>query len=222
MPKPQYSGPWRRIRKTILQRDLHTCQIQGPNCTQHATQVDHITPVAHGGAWYDPNNLRAACPNCNNQRPANQRNEQWRNTPTHITLIYGPPSAGKTTYVNKHRKPGEMVIDYDTIAQALGSPDTHGHDTIHESVNAARNAVLRTVRQGKVKTPRVWIISSNPNAPTIFPYHDTVLIDPGLEQTLAQAKAAGRPHQWLQLIRNWYQEEHTKTATNQTPNSRRW
>ena len=114
------------------------------------------------------------------------------------------------------------MIDYDTIAQALGSPDTHGHDTIHESVNAARNAVLRTVRQGKVKTPRVWIISSNPNAPTIFPYHDTVLIDPGLEQTLAQAKAAGRPHQWLQLIRNWYQEEHTKTATNQTPNSRRW
>ena len=66
--KPQYSGPWKKIRLEILKRDDHRCQIRGPGCTGQAEEVDHILPVSMGGEWYDHDNLRAACARCNNAR----------------------------------------------------------------------------------------------------------------------------------------------------------
>ena len=68
MRKPHYGGPWRTIRKQILERDRGICQIAAPGCTIAANQVDHILPVSRGGSWWDPANLRAACPRCNNGR----------------------------------------------------------------------------------------------------------------------------------------------------------
>ena len=60
-----YGGKWPTVRRRILDRDNHTCQIGLLGCTTTATCVDHITPVAWGGEWYAPENLRAACHNCN-------------------------------------------------------------------------------------------------------------------------------------------------------------
>ena len=65
--KAVYGGQWPRVRKQILERDNHTCQIALPGCTVAANTVDHIQPVALGGAWYDADNLRAACKHCNGE-----------------------------------------------------------------------------------------------------------------------------------------------------------
>jgi len=70
MRKAHYAGPWRTIRKQILERDGYICQIQAAGCTLAANQVDHIVPVSKGGPWWDTANLRAACPRCNNGRNA--------------------------------------------------------------------------------------------------------------------------------------------------------
>ena len=63
--KQVYGGPWRRIRQQVLERDQHQCQIRQQGCTRIATTVDHIQPLALGGEWYEPTNLRAACSYCN-------------------------------------------------------------------------------------------------------------------------------------------------------------
>ncbi len=68
MSKPQYGGPWKRIRQEILERDGYVCQIRGQRCTVTAEHVDHIVPVYLGGPWYDHGNLRAACARCNTSR----------------------------------------------------------------------------------------------------------------------------------------------------------
>jgi hypothetical protein len=36
-----------------------------------------------------------------------------------ITLVAGPPAAGKTTYVAQRAQPGDMVLDWDVILSAL-------------------------------------------------------------------------------------------------------
>ena len=213
MAKPQYSGPWQRIRKTILQRDLHTCQIQSPNCTQHATQVDHIVPVHQGGAWYDPTNLRAACANCNNQR--NQPNNRWQNHTTQITLVTGPPAAGKKEYVKKHAKDTDLVIDYDDIAQALGAKPGNNH--LHDAVSTARNALLTALRQARLKVDRAWIISSNPDASRVFPHHKLVTIDPGKDKAISNAIRSSRGDHVISLIEQWYTR-----GTVQSTHSRDW
>jgi 5-methylcytosine-specific restriction endonuclease McrA len=60
-----YDAAWERIRLEILVRDGYRCRIGGPGCTIRATTVDHIVPLALGGARLDPANLRAACGHCN-------------------------------------------------------------------------------------------------------------------------------------------------------------
>jgi hypothetical protein len=55
---------WKRIRKSILERDRYECQIRGPKCSGVASSVDHIVPHALGGDD-TASNLRAACKPCN-------------------------------------------------------------------------------------------------------------------------------------------------------------
>ena len=202
--KPQYSGPWRRIRAQVLERDGGLCQIRGPRCTGTADAVDHIIPVASGGPWFDPANLRAACTTCNNGRIASQRNEAWRTARTRIALIVGPPAAGKTTYVNDNRNPGDLVVDYDAIAVALGGDHALTSNDLHGATMAARNAVLNKLRQGKLNVARCWLISANPRAEQMFPYHTVIKVDPGIDVVLSRLTAAGHGEEQARLVREWY------------------
>lgn len=79
---------WRNFRAGILARDRYLCTIKSNGCAGAAPleggHVDHITPLAMGGAKYDPNNARAACEHCNTSRrmrlteePAPRRVSNW-------------------------------------------------------------------------------------------------------------------------------------------------
>lgn len=205
MAKYPYNGPWPRIRLSILERDGWACQIRGRNCTRTADQVDHIVPLEAGGAPYDPANLRAACRRCNvGRRNQLHTNEGWRNARTHITLVYGPPGAGKSTYVQQNKQPGDLVVDYDLLGAALGSPDRYTHQDIHQTINAARNAVIAKIRMGESGAQRVWIISTNPAAPTMFPHHEAIRIDPGHETAKDRAEHGGRTPSAMKLLDDWY------------------
>ncbi len=65
--KPYQNAAWRRLRVKILERDGYLCQIRLDECTNVATCVDHIMPVAISdpSTYHDPDNLRAACKRCN-------------------------------------------------------------------------------------------------------------------------------------------------------------
>ena len=78
--KPQYEGPWRKVRAQVLERDGHRCQIKAPGCLGIANEVDHIQPVSMGGEWYDEENLRASCQPCNlarNRKAKSTASRQW-------------------------------------------------------------------------------------------------------------------------------------------------
>jgi 5-methylcytosine-specific restriction protein A len=69
-----WTAAYRRLRRLVLDRDRHECQIRGPRCTRYATVVDHIVDRADGGAVYDVENMRAACARCNGWRAAERTN----------------------------------------------------------------------------------------------------------------------------------------------------
>lgn len=56
---------WQRIRVGILARDDHTCYL---GCGRAAVEVDHVIPVAEGGARTDPINLAAICLRCHKRK----------------------------------------------------------------------------------------------------------------------------------------------------------
>src|SRR5215217_2640653 len=78
-----------------------------------------------------------------------------------ITVITGPPTAGKTTYIQRHAQLGDVVVDMDALAVALGSTHTHNHPPhIRAVAIAARKAAVETV----VKLgARAWVIDTAPS-----------------------------------------------------------
>jgi hypothetical protein len=205
----------------VLQRDNYRCQIRGRRCLGSANEVDHIVPIVAGGAMYDPANLRAACKPCNSGRVSAERAQDgWKRAQTRITLVYGPPASGKSTLVNERKQPGDLVVDYDAIAESLGSDTSHGHsDAINDAASSARNALLRKLRRGESKADRAWIISANPAAVSMFPHHVAILCDPGQDEVHRRAVAAGRPPKWHQIINSWYAGV---SKVDQPPGRRPW
>jgi 5-methylcytosine-specific restriction protein A len=71
-----YDAAWRLVRRRVLDRDGHRCQIRLPGCEGSANTVDHITPLAHGGARLDEGNLRASCTRCNSRLGGSTRRKE--------------------------------------------------------------------------------------------------------------------------------------------------
>jgi hypothetical protein len=185
---------WRVVRLVILERDGYVCQVRGPHCSVAATEVDHIVPVADGGLVFDPQNLRASCRNCNTGRAQAQKAEDgWRRSSTQIVLVCGPPGVCDqlSDYVASHATPGDLIIDYRSIAAAVGGR--------HEDVTKLRNSLLMKVRRGETQAARAWITSTNVKAEDFFPHHESVVIDPGREEL-----ERSQPLALLGFIDNWY------------------
>lgn len=72
--RSQLPANWPAIRRAVLTRDDHTCQIRGPRCAHTATEVDHIGDNLN----HDPANLRAACQPCHARRTATQGHDAMR------------------------------------------------------------------------------------------------------------------------------------------------
>lgn len=124
-----------------------------------------------------------------------------------ITVIVGPPCAGKSTYITERKADGDVVIDFDKLAQALGSTQPHAApEPVREVAFAARKAGIGRVMDGV--DADAWIIHTSPWPGQLTSYQeagaDVVVLDPGLDECLARAAADERPEGTEDAIRQWY------------------
>ena len=66
-----YGAAWERLRREVLAQAGRVCQLAGPGCTHHATQVDHVVPRSQGGAD-TLDNLQAVCAACHATKTGRQ------------------------------------------------------------------------------------------------------------------------------------------------------
>ena len=218
MPVRWDGGPWPRIRKAILVRDGYQCRIRGPKCTGTATTVDHIVPRQQAPHLvYEPSNLRAACSVCNSGRRPAGYDQGWQHARTRINLVIGPPGAGKSTYVAENARPGHLTIDYDRLGAAMGAG---GAASAHSDVQVARNALLRALQRGRLDAPVAWLVSSNPKAEQLFPFHRVIVVDPGLTEIEAHDLGPDGERR-LGLAKRWYAARTATTEQASRP-SRDW
>lgn len=142
-----------------------------------------------------------------------------------ITVVLGPPCAGKSTFVAESAADGDVVVDFDKLATALGSKTAHDAPYAIRSVaHAARQAAIDLILAGIDSDS--WIIHSSPTPEAMACYEAAGArieeIDPGIAVCLARASENDRPAWTESAINRWYAGEKragglmlTKNATIQ-------
>lgn len=148
-----------------------------------------------------------------------------------LTVVIGPPAAGKSTWVGEHAKRGDLVIDFDKLALALAGPDADPHDhppALMAVTRAARTAAIGAALKQASRTD-VYIIHSNPSAERMADYQRAgarvVTVDPGRDVVRERCKTE-RPARMFAAIDAWYKEHSGRAevplATLGTVTSRDW
>jgi len=89
MRDPRYgTAAWQKLRKAVLARDGHVCQIRGPRCRGYATSVHHLIPSSHAPElFWEPSHLVAACGRCNYGDGSRVAAQNTRQTIEHLRAL---------------------------------------------------------------------------------------------------------------------------------------
>ena len=124
-----------------------------------------------------------------------------------IHVIIGAPCSGKSTYVRENAKAGDLRVDYDLIAQALGAENSHqAEGIIKQAAFDAREGAIKTALADT--SAESWIIHTSPSEDHMKVYEeagaDFVRLDPGYDVCIERARADERPQQTIDGIEKWY------------------
>lgn len=136
-----------------------------------------------------------------------------------LNVVTGPPCAGKSTYVEEHRNPGSVVVDFDKLAVALGAESDHRCDgDVYRAAQVARSAVIRACREFQ----EAWVIHTSLDAHSRKAFAGAVFhdLDPGMDECIRRARADGRPNGTESEIAAWYSGGQTGPSSQPKENVR--
>lgn len=135
-----------------------------------------------------------------------------------IHAILGPPCSGKSTYVAEHRQKGDVVIDFDKLAQAFGSDEKHAApDAVKEVTFKAREAAIEHVCKEDVEA---WIIHTRPTEKQRELYDaagaEFVEMDTDMETCLERCESDQRPEGTEDIIRDYFKRKKGRAMYRKT------
>lgn len=124
-----------------------------------------------------------------------------------IHVVIGPPCSGKSTYVQEHRKKGDIVVDFDRLCQALGSDEKHSApDNIKQVAFTGRGAIILDIC---TNDREAWIIHTNPTEKQLEMYEkagaEFIEMDTDLETCLERCEADNRPPGTAEIIKQYFE-----------------
>ena len=133
-----------------------------------------------------------------------------------LHIITGAPCSGKSTYVREHAKGGDVIVDFDVIAHALGSEVDHqAEGMVRECAFKARSAVIGHLVEHADEC-EAWIIHSDPADWQREAYEkvgaEFIDLDTDMETCLERAVEDERPDGEEQAIRDWFARHDEKGA----------
>ena len=132
----------------------------------------------------------------------------------HVTVVCGPPCAGKTTWVAEHAQPGDTVLDIDTIAKLRGSDREHQHEgRFYRLAQTEFDALCDRIAADPTRS--AWVIRSAPEPAKRRALADrcgatrVVVLLPGRGELHARALARddtepGTAMDTMRAITRWY------------------
>ena len=180
-----YKGQrWKKVRQYIFEKYYGLCA----ECGAPGEEVHHktfLTPqnVNDPEIVYGENNLVLLCKECHFKKhrktnPLEQTFKRRRLTnngcwfdesgnvqPVRRWIICGAPASGKSTYVQEHMLPGDLVVDLDLIGQAIGmSTKAALPYNLLPTAYDIRDYLYKLIESDKVDARNIWIIAALPDS----------------------------------------------------------
>lgn len=226
-----YGYRWQKYRDLFLKQpeNVFCVKCLEKDIYELATEVDHITPVSgpDDPGFYDPANHQPLCHACHSRKTASEDGgfkgridfypKDLRPSAIPLTIVYGPPAAGKSTYVRGHKAPGDIVIDLGAIRAGLaGTVEYDAPSGLLRPAIEKRNRLLRSLAS-ETRSVKAWFIVGAPTQrereywnealrPT-----DTVMLDTPEDVCIARIKndplRRNRiipEEQQVQAVRRWW------------------
>lgn len=79
-----------------------------------------------------------------------------------VTVIYGAPCSGKSTFVKENAQAGDIIFDYDEIANAItyDKPFRFNNEELIDLILKMRSQLITNIKTGKIQNTNVWIITT--------------------------------------------------------------
>lgn len=135
-----------------------------------------------------------------------------------IRIIIGPPCSGKTTFVRDNAATGDVVLDWDKLADAVNAtgekPEGEQPDAVRAFATYGRVVLARWAVKTYETEQTVWLIASGKNQS--LPIEDYVaaggrvtVLDPGKDVCVQRCEDDGRGEGTRAAIDAWYEEPPT-------------
>lgn len=149
---------------------------------------------------------------CHNKLHSRAAAKRGAPKPRRVHIIYGPPLAGKSSWVAENMEPGDLVADIDSIWQALSAQDRYVKpDSLKRTVFAVYNQLLDLIRTRAGAWRTAFVVAGVPRIAererlmARLDASDALLVDASANECLKRATAAHRPKEWAQYIEEWFE-----------------
>lgn len=148
----------------------------------------------------------------------NQIHNRWNGTKGHkfkkkrIYLVYGPPCAGKTSYVKEHATMHDIVLDMDNIYQCISINDKYiKPNTLKNNVFSIRDCILDMIKTRYGNWDNAFIIGGYPTIGERERIQKELGIDKlvhiNTEKNICLDRAKElRPDEWIEYVENYFEK----------------
>lgn len=164
---------WKDMRIAQFIKDEQRCALCGHQEKDTSLLVcDHVIPHRGDEALFWNGPKQTLCDFCHKVHKQSQEAgtsaqfhpEFLRPSVIPLTIVCGPPGAGKTTWCHAHAKSNDIIIDLDYLAQSCGAPA--GKDWDRDKFLAPalrkRNAMLLYLSRDVCRFRSAWFIVTEP------------------------------------------------------------
>jgi predicted kinase len=144
-------------------------------------------------------------------------NQQRKKPFREVIIVSGAPGSGKTTYVNKVKRPGDLIVDMDALYAAISGLPVHSADKTVLDIALQIRECLYDAIENPIGSNwrRAFVITASPRRSEINELKkrlnaSEVMMTTGRSTCIAQIKndptRKGREDEFIAIASQWYDE----------------
>ena len=158
---------WQDLRTVRITEVNGHCERCGADYSTDTSKLiahhkEHLTPetLSDPAVALNPANVEIVCPKCHAfYHPV----KGFVRAEKQVFIVYGPPLGGKSTYVRQNAADGDLVVDLDSIYQAITTaPRYHHTEQVKRAVFGIRDYLYDQIRIRSGDWQTAWVIAGLP------------------------------------------------------------